>query len=110
MAFGLIGCVAFSGWTLAEVVLETRGLRVAIGDNAAVRSLAAMASGSEYAQTADDPKPIAVVYSQGRAFPATGAALANDKLTLTFAGSDVRAIYAVKQTRDYLAFELARVA
>ena len=88
--------------------METRYLRLVIGEDATVRSLVAKRSGSEYVRIAD-PKPIAVVYCQRRVFPATGATLANDKLTLAFAGADVRATCAVKQTGDYLAIELSRL-
>ena len=113
----------------ADVVLQTRHLRLQIGADAIVRSLQALPSGDEYAWVAE-PAPLAAVYrggqthvgSQeqfvedaaplyrgGQCFPATAASLAGDRLTVRFAGAGVTATYQVTAKPDYLALKLIKL-
>lgn len=114
---------------LAQVVLESRNLRLEIGADGTLKGLAARASAAEYAWL-ERPAPVARVYrggqtavaSQeafgedqapvyrgGQSFPATSAALAGDRLTLRFAGAGVTAVYHVTRRPDYLAFRLVEL-
>lgn len=110
----------------AQVVLETRDLRLEIGADGVVRSLRAKRSGTEYVWTAE-PAPVAAVYrggdltvaSQvdyaeneppvyrgGQVFPATAASLSGDRLNVQFAGAGCKATYRITAKPQYLAFEL----
>jgi hypothetical protein len=122
----LIAAVATPAPSRAEVVLETRNLRLEIADDGIVKGLKARPAGTEYAWVAE-PAPVAAVYrggqmaiaSQedfaeneppvyrgGQVFPATHASMADDKLVLRFGGAGVTATYRVTTTPDYLAFRL----
>lgn len=132
----LRGLLTFLAWAVvaaalgdaagADVVLQTRNLRLQIAADGTLKSLAAKPSGAEYLWVAD-PGPIAMVYrggqmavgSQedfvedeapryrgGQAFRATAAALEGDRLTLRFAGANVAATCQVTQTAHYLALRL----
>ncbi len=129
--------MCFASWALmiglsccapvaAQVVLETRDLRLELGADGLVRSLRAKTSGTEYGWTAE-PGPVAAVYrggdltvaSQvdypeneppvyrgGQVFPATAASLAGDRLVLRFDGAGCSATYRVTRRPEYLALEL----
>ncbi len=107
------------------VVLENAHLRLEIGEDGMLRSLADKAGGVDY--SAGEPSPIAVVYRGGRSvcdaegpyaeivgrwvyrgpqFPATGVSLHDGKLVIDFASARVKATYRVHSTGDYLALEL----
>jgi len=122
----LLAWGSFPGEGLAQVVLQTRHLRLEIGGDGAVKSLAARPSGVEYAWPGE-PVSVAAVYrggqmaiaSQeqfaedrapeyrgGQRFPATRASLAGDALRIEFAGAKAAATYGVTTTDDYLAFRL----
>jgi len=122
----LLFTVGIHHTAVAQVVLETRDLRLEIGNDGIVQSLTASPSGIEYSWISE-PAPIAMVYrggqlscaSQkdfveneapayhgGQSFPASGVTLAGDKLTIEFATAQVKAMYQVKICPDYLAFEL----
>ncbi|OHB65073.1 MAG: hypothetical protein A2Y77_11865 [Planctomycetes bacterium RBG_13_62_9] len=109
-----------------HVVLQTQNLRLEIGADGQVRSLAAKPSGAEYVWTAA-PMPIASVYrggqmavgSQenyaehevpayrgGQCFPASAVSLVGDRLTIRFAQANVTATYRVTAGPYYLAFKL----
>ena len=110
----------------AQVVFETRDLRLEIGADGLLRSLRAKTSGVEYACTTE-PAPVAAVYrggdltvdSQvdyaeneppvyrgGQVFPATAVTLAGDRLKVRFEGAGCSATYRVTAKPQYLAFEL----
>jgi hypothetical protein len=124
--------VAFQSAALAEVILETANLRLMVGEDGILRSLAAKASGTEYAWISE-PAPIAVVYRGGttfdashvpfaphrafaedrapvyqgeRSFPASWVKRAGNRLTIGFAGANLTATYEVTETQDYLAMKL----
>ena len=123
---GLFVCASWHGGADAQVVLETDELRLEIGEDGVLRSLASKPEGSQYAWTVE-PGPVAAVYRGGRAvpessgkyaftgrwvyrggksFPASRVTLSGNRLTIGFAGAGVTATYRVTATRDYLAFEL----
>ena len=99
---------AFPSTGTSQVVLETRALRVEIGEDGAVRSLKAKSSGTEYA-LASGPVPIALVYRGGKAYPASQATLSGDQLIARFETAGVAATYRVTRNDDYLAFELSEL-
>jgi hypothetical protein len=110
------------------VVLETNALRLEIAPDATLASLTSKPDGIEYAV---GRLPVAVAchggqlvpltrgkdaaaisqwaYEGGQQFPATSATLQGDRLTIAFARADARAVYRVRTTGDYLAFELLGV-
>ena len=114
---------------VTQVVLETHDLRLEIRNDGVVQSLTAKPCGTEY-NWVSEPASVAIVYrggqlayaSQkdfveneapayhgGQSFPASGASLAGDKLTIEFATAQVKATYQVKRHPDYLAFELLSI-
>ncbi|MGI6416657.1 MAG: hypothetical protein ACOX1P_13380 [Thermoguttaceae bacterium] len=116
---------AVSSASAGAVVLENAHLRLEIGEDGMLRSLADKAGGVDY--SAGEPSPIAVVYRGGRSvcdaegpyaeivgrwvyrgpqFPATGVSLHDGKLVIDFASARVKATYRVHSTGDYLALEL----
>lgn len=125
----LIGCLfdaVLCDQIAGQVVLETDALRLEIRKDGTLQSLTTKPAGLQYARTAE-PEPVAVVYRGGRSvpestgkyaytgrwiyrggesFPASHVAVAGDMLTVEFARTNVRAIYKVTATRDYLAFKL----
>lgn len=113
----------------AQVVLQTRHLRLEIGSDAVVRRLVAQFSGIHEGWLAE-PAPIAVVYRGGQMaiasqedfvedqapvycggtmFPATRASLAGELLRIEFAGAGARATYRVTKANDYLALRLEKL-
>ncbi|NQT81964.1 hypothetical protein HQ563_03015 [bacterium] len=62
--FGLFLAVAFHHAAVAEVILETGSLRLVIGEDGILRSLAAKPSGMEYGWTSE-PGLVAMVYRGG---------------------------------------------
>ncbi len=117
------------GSARADVVLETRQIRLQIAADGTLTSLAAKPEGTEY--KAPGTCPLAVVcrggrmvpvndgkyaavtgrwtYRGGSQFPATAARLKEDVLTIEFSQAKARANYRVRSTDDYLAFELLGV-
>jgi hypothetical protein len=112
--------------SVAKTIFRTRNLRLEVGSDGRLVSLAAKPGDIEYAWT-DSPMPIASVYrggqmavgSQenyaenevpayrgGQCFPATAVRLAGDTLTIEFAGANVTATYHVTVNPNYLAFKL----
>ena len=112
------------------VVLQSRSLRLEIGDDGTLRSLTSLPEGVEYA-AGGAPFPIAVIYRGGQAvpdsegeyaastgrwiyrggarFPATRVAQEKDELAVEFGAASVTARYRVRRTDEYLAFELVAV-
>jgi hypothetical protein len=122
--------LALTGPARAQVVLQTRDLRLEIGADGLVKSLGARGSGTEYI-AGTVPLPIASVYrggdmtigSQevyaefelpayrgGRCFPASAVSLAGDKLTIHFDTANVTATCRVTSQPHYLAFQLLSLA
>lgn len=111
----------------ATVILETSEFRLEIGDDACVRSLRSKPEGAEYLANGSR-SPLAMVYRGGRAVPlakgtyaavtgrwayhggsrhgATSVARDNDKLLIDFGTANVRAVYRVRENREYLGFQL----
>ncbi len=110
----------------AQIVLETRDLRLEIGADGLLRSLRAKASGREYAWTTEPAAVAAVyrggdltvasqvdyaenelpVYRGGKVFRATAASLDGDRLQLQFGGAGCSATYRITARPEYLALKL----
>ena len=104
-AFLLLSVLLFPRAATAEVTLETDNLRLQIGDDAVVKSVAARESGAEYGWTAD-PGPMATVTRDGKIFPASSVTRDGNKLTVEFAKANVTAQYELSVKPQYLAFKL----
>ncbi len=120
----VISCLA--NVSLGQVVLQTRNLRLEVGEDGMVQSLAARPSGAEYALTGSRMPMAAVyrggemavgsqeafaeneppVYRGGECFPASGASLAGNRLTVRFAKANVTATYRIIARPEYLALKL----
>jgi len=113
----------------APVILETATLRLEINESGTVHSLKAKPEGRELLAR-PDAEPVAMVYcggewvyetgwtyahavppkyQGGRTFPATSVALAGERLTIGFGGTDVAVTYKVVKRGDYLTLELTDV-
>ena len=112
----------------AAVVLETNALRLEIADNATLSSLTSKPERIDYAV---GHLPVAVAcrggrmvplaegkyaavtgrwgYQGGRQFPATAVTRQGERLSIAFGEANATAIYRVRATDDYLAFELVGV-
>lgn len=129
MWFGLFLALVTDHPLAADVTLETRSLRLVVGEDGIVRSLTAKPSGVEYGWTSQQ-RPIATVYRGGRPFPtshvdflenqapvyrggesfaASRAARTGDRLRVEFAKANVKATYEVKASREYLALKLITI-
>ncbi len=125
-----MGSVLFTASTSsAQVVLQTRSLRLTIGGDGSVQSLTAKPSGDEYLWRGKRMAMAAVyrggqmgvgsqeefaengppVYRGGECFPASGASLSGDRLTVRFAEANVTARYQVVTRPQYLALKLLTV-
>ncbi len=125
-------CLAIAPLAAADgpAALETDGLRLEIGVDGTLRSLASKPDSTECARTAE-PAPVAVVYRGGRsvpgsegkyastgrwvyrggrAFPAAWAKLDGDELEIGFGPAGVTATYRLIARSRYLAFELVDLA
>jgi len=126
---GILLMLAAADVFAAPVVLESGSLRLEINESGVVRSLKAKPEGRELLAL-PDAEPAAMVYCGGewvyetgwtyanavpptyrggRAFPATSASLAGDRLTIGFDGADVTVTYKVVKRADYLTLELTDV-
>ncbi len=92
----------------ADVVLETRDLRLTIGEDGTCRSLVAKALSREYAWTQAPGAAFSVVRGK-KTHPASSAALVGDALTVRFDKAETAATFKVTRTDDYLALTLASV-
>lgn len=136
LAVALLLDAAFDGSSHAvvredrAVLLETATLHMEIGREGVVQRLVARQEGIDYCSL-EPPCPIAVVYRGGRMVPtgsgefaavtgrwqyqggtryaATSVSLERDQLTVEFGPAHVTAVYRVRGTDDYLAFELLAV-
>ncbi len=91
--------------TVAQEVLETRNLRLAIGKDGMMKNLVAKPSDTEYGWITE-PGPMALVYRGKQQFPASGVALDGNRLVVRFSKANVTATYEVIQRQDYLALKL----
>jgi hypothetical protein len=126
LLLGLSLVVMLSRPAPAQVVLETRSLRLEIRSDGVLKSLKAKPDGTEYLWAAE-PGPVASVYRGGQmavdsqeafvedaaplyrggeAFAASSVSLRGDRLTLQFGKANVTATYRVTTGQDYLAFHL----
>lgn len=136
LAVALLLDAAFDGSSHATVredrtvLLETATLHMEIGREGVVQRLVARQEGIDYCSL-EPLCPIAVVYRGGRMVPtgsgefatvtgrwqyqggtrnaATSVSLESDQLTIDFGPAHVTAVYRVRGTDDYLAFELLAV-
>jgi hypothetical protein len=92
----------------ADVVLETPHARLAIGGNAAWRSLEDKAAARELIPEGAR-MPMAVVRHGGRSFSADSAAWRGETLAVGFAGTDTRLRYRVETAEDWFVFRLHAV-
>ncbi len=129
---GLFLAALFQHVAIADVIFETRNLRLIIGQDGTLKSLIAKPSGAEYSFT-DQPGPIAVVYRGGKTFDATDIEFTahlghfedratpyhggesfrssavkktDSNLTIYFHKAKVKATYQVTIDKDYLSFKL----
>ena len=79
VGFGFL--TTFHPAAVADVVLQTRNLRLEIGDDGVMKSLAAKPSGVEYGWIAES-EPVALVYRGKQQFPASEVSLDGNKLVV----------------------------
>ena len=97
-----------AGAVRADVVLETRDLRLTIGEDGVCRSLVAKALSKEYAWTQAPGAAFSVVRGK-RTYPASSVALAGDVLTVRFDKAETTVAFKVTRADDYVALTLASV-
>ena len=85
------------------VVLENAQFRYSISSDGRSLGFVDRAAGVDYLKPGG-AVPCALVRRAGREFPATGAALVGDRLTLKFTGAEVEAVLRVEPRRSYLRF------
>jgi len=103
-----LGLIAGSRLMAADVVFENSRLRVVLGEDAICRSLVDKATTTEYC-AAGKKVSFGTVRVDGKTRFANQAQVADDRLTVGFAGCDTQLIYAVETTDDWIAFRLAEV-
>ena len=116
-------CVAAgvaTGWARADILLENARFRLAVGEDAVVRSLTLKATGEELLDLRDptpffavtQPRPfnneIKLAYPNARTtYPANRLRREGDRLVVGFEIAPYEAAVEVKVTDDYIAFTLA---
>ena len=127
--FGSLVALVIIQTASGQVVLETRDLRMVVREDGVLQSLSARNSGKEYAWLSK-PGSIATVYRGGKAFyashvdykedeaplyrggqsfPASGVQRTGNRLTVEFAGANVKATYQVRTNEHYVALKLLAV-
>jgi len=108
-ALALLGFAAGAPVAAADIVFDTPRFRAVLGEDAVWRSLVDKAGGEDYC-AADKHVCFAAVRAGEKTYGASGASLADDRLTVAFDGCDTRLTYAVSTTDDWIAFRLAEVS
>jgi len=92
----------------ADVVLETRMLRLAVGADGGVRSLVAKPANTDYSWAADRGS-VAAVHRGKQVFPASHVTLDKRILSIEFGKANVTATCEVTQKPDYVAIKLVKL-
>lgn len=105
----LLGVAALARGTAAEIAFENSRFRAVLGEDAVWRSLVDKTTGNGYCAV-DKRVSFAAARVAGKTHNASGASLADDRLSVTFAGCDTRLTYAVSTTDDWIALRLVEVS
>jgi len=110
LAFAVVGVAAVAG----EIAIENPRLRMVLGEDATLRSLADKATGKDYFARGKRGGLAAVriadrTYRSYRSHWRGAAAPQGGRLTLAFDGCDTRLVYAVKAEAHWVLFRLERI-